>query len=124
MRVFNTGIIREVDGMSRLTDNNKGNPILKAVGHENCSTVCDNEMFCDMCPIQEAVDKLCYYENLEEQGKLVELKEGQWELRAAYSDGVLNTVACSVCGTFQPVGCWDYTKYCPNCGAKMNEVKK
>jgi hypothetical protein len=47
---------------------------------------------------------------------------GWWIKKAAYNDGVLNTVACSVCNTFQPIGCWDYYNYCPHCGAKM-EVK-
>ena len=45
--------------------------------------------------------------------------EGEWIKVAAYNDGVLNTVKCSVCKTFQPVGCWDYHPYCPMCGAKM-----
>ena len=45
--------------------------------------------------------------------------EGEWVKVAAYSDGVLNTVKCSRCGTYQPVGCWDYTPFCSHCGAKM-----
>ena len=59
--------------MSRLTNNNKDNPILKDVGHANCKNICEHEMFCDMCPIQEAIDKLAHYEDLEEQGRLIEL---------------------------------------------------
>jgi hypothetical protein len=45
--------------------------------------------------------------------------EGEWIKVAAYNDGVLNTVKCSACECYQPVGCWDYHKYCPHCGAKM-----
>ena len=45
--------------------------------------------------------------------------EGEWVKVAAYNDGVLNTAKCSVCKTFQPVGCWDYYPYCPHCGAHM-----
>ena len=45
--------------------------------------------------------------------------EGKWIKVAAYNDGVLNTAKCSVCGTYQHVGLWDYHPYCPHCGAKM-----
>lgn len=47
-------------------------------------------------------------------------KHGRWEKKAAYNDGVLNTVACSVCKTYQPVGSWDYYPYCPHCGNPMD----
>ena len=57
--------------MSRLTNNNKDNPILKDVGHANCKNICEHEMYCDMCPIQDAIDKLAHYEDLEEQGRLI-----------------------------------------------------
>lgn len=59
--------------MSRLTNNNNNNPILKNVGHANCKNVCEHEMCCDMCPIQEAIEKLAHYEDLEEQGRLIEV---------------------------------------------------
>ena len=45
--------------------------------------------------------------------------EGEWIPAASYNDGILNTAYCSVCKTYQPVGHWDYTPYCPYCGAKM-----
>jgi hypothetical protein len=45
---------------------------------------------------------------------------GRWERVAAYNDGVLNTVACSVCKTYQPIGAWDYYPYCMHCGAEMD----
>ena len=44
---------------------------------------------------------------------------GEWIRVAAFNDGVLNTVKCSACGVYQPLGCWDYHSYCPRCGAKM-----
>lgn len=54
--------------------------------------------------------------------KFEEKNEGEWVKVAAYNDGVLNTVKCSVCRTYQPIGDWDYTTYCPFCGAKMKGV--
>lgn len=62
------------------------------------------------------VAKLAHYEDLEEQGQLMEQKYGQWE-EADDGDGIV----CSVCGTdfctlvFET----DKFQYCPNCGAKM-----
>ena len=44
---------------------------------------------------------------------------GEWIEAAAYNDGVINTVYCSVCNYHQPIACWDWTNYCPECGAKM-----
>lgn len=45
--------------------------------------------------------------------------EGEWIKVAAYNDGILNTIKCSVCNTFMPIGDWDRHPYCPFCGAKM-----
>ena len=47
--------------------------------------------------------------------------EGEWIQVAAYNDGVLNTVKCSVCGTYQMVNYWMYYPHCMHCGAKMKE---
>ena len=107
--------------MSRLTNNNKDNPILKDVGHANCKNVCEHEMFCDMCPIQEAIEKLAHYEDLEEQGRLVEQKHGHWVLRHV---GAGHYWECSVCHTNAEIYVTEDTNYCANCGAKMDEVKK
>lgn len=51
---------------------------------------------------------------------VVPVVHGRWEKKAAYNDGVINVVACSACKTYQPTGCWDYHKYCPYCGARMD----
>lgn len=51
---------------------------------------------------------------------VVEVKHGEWVKAAAYNDGIFNTVKCSICETFQPIGEWDWQVYCPNCGAKMD----
>ena len=52
---------------------------------------------------------------------VVEVKHGEWVKAAAYNDGIFNTVKCSICETFQPIGEWDWQAYCPNCGAKMDK---
>lgn len=49
----------------------------------------------------------------------VEVKRGKWEKVAAYNDGIINTVKCSICKEYQPIGEWDWQAYCPRCGAKM-----
>lgn len=57
--------------MSRLTDKNFYVPE-KIVGY-SCDEICDKEFSCEECPIQEAFNKLAHYEDLEEQGRLIEL---------------------------------------------------
>ena len=65
----------------------------------------------------EAIEKLAHYEDLEEQGRLIEQKHGRWEFPLSKFEG-----KCSVCGEeFYPFDTGYY--YCPNCGAKMDEVE-
>lgn len=46
------------------------------------------------------------------------VRHGQWRRLAVWSDGVvMECTACQI-STFQEEGA--ITKYCPNCGAKMN----
>ena len=59
--------------MERLTTIVGENIFIKKVVNESCESVCLNEYDCRECPIQEAFEKLAYYEDLEEQGKLIEL---------------------------------------------------
>lgn len=51
-----------------------------------------------------------------------EVKHGRWiyeQLPLPLSDGSKECVRCSVCNTH-----WDNeSKYCPNCGARMDEVE-
>ena len=57
--------------MSRLTDKIFHVPE-KVVGY-SCDEICDIEISCEACPIQEAFNKLSHYEDLEEAGRLIEL---------------------------------------------------
>lgn len=50
---------------------------------------------------------------------VAEVRRGKWEKVAAYNDGIINTVKCSICKEYQPIGEWDWQAYCPRCGAKM-----
>ena len=59
------------------------------------------------------VAKLAYYEDLEEQGRLIEQKYGQWDYNK------YRQMYCSNCGEYPEIAVeWNY---CPNCGAKMEE---
>lgn len=108
---------------------------------------------CNMCltefcwVLEQMLEKLAYYEDLEEQGMMIEQKHGQWELTArkgfyAYW-GVF--AECSEChneeteiwGGYFPNIPNDIAKatalrsaenvklsnYCPHCGAKLAELK-
>lgn len=70
-------------------------------------------------------NKLSYYKHLEEQGRLIESKQGQWDILTDEYD--CEYMKCSVCDEeFYPVDedTVDRTyNYCPNCGAKMDEVE-
>ena len=73
---------------------------------------------------KEAAEKLAYYEDLEEQGRLIEQKHGRWELHGNDDDCGMSYF-CSECGDsfdeewFYVYGQFVGWKYCPNCGAKM-----
>ena len=44
----------------------------KIVGY-SCDEICDKDVSCEECPIQEGFNKLAHYEDLEEAGRLIEL---------------------------------------------------
>lgn len=61
--------------------------------------------------LDEVYMKLKHYEDLEEQGRLIEQKHGQWEYNK------YTQMYCSNCGQYPEIAVeWNY---CPNCGAKM-----
>ena len=89
---------------------------------KHCTKGCHEEGGCTGgCHILKMVRKLADYEDLEEQGLLVR-KKGKWEL---LDDCANAGVYCSNCS--KKVYRVDYanqkvkSKYCPACGAKMEE---
>lgn len=77
--------------------------------------------------VAEYLKELQRYKDLEEQGRLIEQKHGTWESLDSYVYECDGMWQCSECGEdfyFEfgtPLECRAY--YCPNCGAKMDEVE-
>ena len=85
-------------------------------GHKDCyddCASCDPEGFCDS--LEGMLNKLAHYEDLEEQGRLIEQKRGQWEYNQ------YGQMYCTNCGLYPELAIeWNY---CPNCGAKLKELE-
>lgn len=58
--------------MSRLTIRKNDIALIEEIEYEPCGEVCDRTS-CFDCPIGKVVEKLAHYEDLEEQGRLIEL---------------------------------------------------
>ena len=59
--------------MSRLTEK-RGNAVcIEGVDFETCHIFCRTMVSCNNCPIDNAFRKLAHYEDLEEQGSLIEV---------------------------------------------------
>lgn len=106
--------------MSRLTKRLGDQVIIKDIGITDCKKVCDSmneyDNPCDMCIIDEVFRRLAYFEDLEEQGRLIEVKHGRW----IYKDNFIGKyLMCSECSHVTG----RKSNYCPNCGAKMDEVE-
>lgn len=75
----------------------------------------------------EAWHKLAHYEDLEEQGRLIEQKQGTWENVETHvweSDCMWRCSECKEEFYFEyATPLESRTYYCPNCGAKMEEVE-
>lgn len=77
----------------------------------------------------EIIEKLAHYEDLEEQGRLIEQKHGTWEPLDSYvcdSDCMWRCSECKVDLYFELGTPLEYEMYyCPHCGAKMDgELKE
>lgn len=65
----------------------------------------------------DVLNKLGELEDLEEQGRLIEVKHGRW----IYKDNFIGKyLMCSECSHVTG----RKSNYCPHCGAKMDEVEK
>ena len=98
--------------MNRMTDRYDGQAMLLCE-NEKCKIYSDG-MCSAVIPCyaeQNAIDKLCAYEEAEERGELVCVKRGKW------LDGY-EMQTCSCCAYR---GKRSYN-YCPRCGADMREA--
>lgn len=98
--------------MKRLTKQ-----FMYGLGHKDCydaCSVCDVAGCCDS--LEEMLEKLTHFEDLEEQGRLIERKHGRWIHKDNFIGKYLMCSECShVTGR--------KSNYCPNCGAKMDGKK-
>ena len=83
---------------------------------------------CNTCEMYKDIrDKLAHYEDLEEQGRLIEQKHGKWEeCDWVFYDGHDECVhipkgafVCTNCRHAFKKGKLEIKNYCPHCGAKM-----
>ncbi len=71
--------------------------------------------------VQDAIQKLCDYEDLEEQGLLKIVVRGEWIFKYDGAYGKRRAY-CSACGKRSGIGGIienQMKPYCPNCGAEM-----
>lgn len=115
--------------MSRLTNDEIRNRAISIIrnltAEENGLTHGDLGILSSFLLIERTdKDKLTHYKDLEEQGRLIERKDGKW-LFERQPDGTPYCFHCSVCDPdFKRIDIKTATPYCPNCGAKMDEVEE
>lgn len=77
--------------------------------------------------LEDGEDRRTFYEVIERQPTIDPVKHGRWEKdEKASKDHFEQIFICSNCHNMEAWG-WtevDTYKYCPNCGAKMDEVEK
>ena len=100
--------------MSRITERKKDR-----YGNEYIAT-CGGAYF-EEESVYKALEKLAHYEDLEEQSRLIVQKHGKWIPFELDTRGHIEIIhyECSSCHEISD----DATMYCPNCGAKMDEVE-
>lgn len=69
--------------------------------------------------VEAELKKWQHYKDLEEQGRLIVQKHGRWKIIGMRPVGTHLTHYCSICGGHGD----NEMDYCPNCGAKMDEVE-
>lgn len=76
--------------MGRLTRRMGIRGVLINYEHRTCESICRDrkEENCDGCLLQEVFDKLAHYEDMEEQGRLIELPCAVGEIVWIARDGV------------------------------------
>lgn len=100
--------------MSRLTTQN----------HNACIVCGSMEADCGTCGLKGVYEKLKHYEDLEEQGRLIEVKHGRWMLESKTENcNGGHTHYCDRCHDYYTTEA-DSLYLCPRCGAKMIRVEQ
>lgn len=111
-------------GMSRLTKYEVEGVNVEELGYTPCKDYCKIHE-CSDCAIQRVMNKLAHYEDLEEQGRLIEVRLGHW--RYMMDEDEVEYLECPLCGGIFYDGDNDTFdvpyNHCPNCGAKLAELK-
>lgn len=94
--------------MARLIDADKLNEILKPILNEHG----------DM----ELAGRILYHVNFQPSVDAVEVVRGEWEL--IDSQHIEKVYLCTACENYEAWGEYEKTRYCPNCGAKMDGDKE
>ena len=110
--------------MSRLTNDKIRNRAISIIrnltAEENGLTYGDLGILSSFLLIERTdKDKLTHYKDLEEQGELIEQKHGRWKPTGNIEVLYAKEYVCSVCGGIM----LGKSEFCPNCGAKMDEVE-
>lgn len=81
--------------MGRLTERCENETLLKRIGLASCSYICKEidgiSYTCNECPVGEAFNKLAHYEDMEEQGRLIELPCAVGDTIYEIHDGEIRT---------------------------------
>ena len=81
---------------------------------KTCDEVCEENQ-CQSCVLSAVFEKLAHYEDMEEQGRLIEQKHGTWiPNKHMTRTPTAENYHCSEC-----TQAGKRTSYCPHCGAKM-----
>ena len=84
----------------------------------DCDTCVRNGSVCTVLACRNRLkDRVCDYEDVMQQNRLVEQKRGRWDIDKSFMPFVCT---CSRCGAFyREDGAFEW-RYCPTCGAKMD----
>lgn len=99
--------------------------IIEQIKAEHCER-CTNHR-CALCDI----DKVLILLEEADDADVEQVKRGKWLVKNFQMGGSISlgsSIKCSVCGHREDRGpawniAWGISKYCPNCGAKMDERK-
>lgn len=90
---------------------------IKQLCYEDCDKTDSNAVCCENCGIAEVLDIIADAPAVD----VAPVVHGEWMLKHV---GMGHCWECSVCHTNPCIYVTENTKFCPNCGAKMDGGKK